>query len=56
MSEQHAAAEIHSFMQIIQEKYNVPPCRDLAAYLAILETSGLVSAEQADKIRNHYEN
>lgn len=45
---------IHKLMQQIERRYNIPPCADLAAYLAMLQEIGLVSKAQADEIRKLY--
>lgn len=54
--ESAAKQEIHSLMRDLQKHYEIPPCSDLAAYLTILETSGLVSTEQAQEIQKYYNN
>ena len=45
---------IHKLMNQLQKYYDVPPCNNLADYLAMLQVCGLVSCTQADEIRAYY--
>ena len=45
---------IHKLMNQLEKRYNIPPCKNLADYLSILQISGLVSCSQADEIRKQY--
>lgn len=46
---------IHKLMLEIERQHNIPPCSDLAMYIAMLETRGLVSSSAADQIRSLYQ-
>ena len=45
---------IHKLMKQLQRAYHIPPCSNIAAYLAMLQVSGLVSKSQADAIRAQF--
>lgn len=56
MPKQHAASQdIHNLMQALHQEHDILPCRDLAAYLTMLELSGLVSPEQVEQIEQYYD-
>ena len=45
---------IHKLMNQLQRYFDIPPCNNLADYLAMLQVCGLVSSSQADGIREYY--
>ena len=45
---------IHKLMEQVQRLYDIPPCSNISAYLAMLQVSGLVSKSQADAIRAQF--
>ena len=47
---------IHKLMKRLQQRYNIPPAKNLADYLSMLQERGLVSGSQAEEIRKLYKN
>lgn len=45
---------IHKLMNQLQKRYDIPPCNNLADYLAMLQVCGLVSCSQAEEIKKQY--
>lgn len=45
---------IHKLMKQVEKAFDIPPCSNIAAYLAMLQVRGLVSRSEADAIREQY--
>ena len=50
------AIAIHRLMKQAQRLYDIPPTKNIADYLSMLQVCGLVSCSQAEEIRKLYTN
>ena len=50
------AIAIHKLMKQVERLYDIPPTKNIADHLAMLQVRGIVTSNQAEEIRKIYAN